>query len=136
MPLPTTAGVKLTAPERRWARAVFETILPSGADPRLPIGARDVDMVARLERLLSVSPPHAVWGARAAFVLLQALPPFLSGELRTFLGLPDRLREDLLRRAAESNVYILREAMALVKTVALMAYFDDPRTVEALRRSV
>ncbi|MEK7867033.1 MAG: hypothetical protein AAB434_10150 [Planctomycetota bacterium] len=136
MPFPSPAGMKLTAPERRWAQAVFETLLPSGADPRLPIGARDVDMVGRLERLLSVSPLHAAWGARMAFVLIQALPPFLAGEMATFRGLTERLRERVLQRCAESPVYILREAMALVKTVALMAYFDDPRTVQAIRRSV
>ncbi len=136
MPSDPPAWMRLSAPERRWAQAVFETLLPTGADPRLPIGARDVDMVGRLERLLSVSPPHAAWGARMAFMLLQALPPFLTGELRTFRGLTARVREDVLRRCAESPVYILREAMALVKTVALMAYFDDPRTVQAIRRSV
>lgn len=136
MPSDPPDGMRLTAPERRWAQAVFETLLPSDADPRLPIGARHVDMVGRLERLLSVSPIHAAWGARMAFVMLQALPPFFTGELRTFRGLTARLREEVLRRCAESPVYILREAMALVKTVALMAYFDDPRTVQAIRRSV
>lgn len=136
MPSDPPAGMRLTAPERRWARAVFETLLPADADPRLPIGARDVDMVGRLERLLSVSPMHAAWGARMAFALLQVLPPFFIGEFSMFRGLTARLREEVLRRCAESPVYILREAMALVKTVALMAYFDDPRTVQAIRRSV
>ncbi len=136
MPPPSPSGIQLTAPERRWAQAVFEALLPSGVAPRLPIGAREIDMVGRLERLLSVSPLHAAWGARMAFVLVQALPPFLTGEFATFRGLTARLREEVLRRCSESPVYILREAMALVKTVALMAYFDDPRTVQAIRRAV
>lgn len=136
MPLPQPAGMKLSPTERRWVGAVLEALLPSGADPRLPLGGRDVDTVGRLEEMLAANPPHAAWGTRMAIAILQVLPPFLTGDLAMFRGLPPRKREEVLRRCAESPVYVLREVFALVKTMALMIYFDDPRTVEALRRSV
>lgn len=136
MPLLQPPGMMLTPTERRWVGALLEALLPAGADPRLPLGARDVEMVGRLEAMLAANPPHAAWGTRMAVALLQVLPPFLTGDLAMFRALPPRKREEVLKRCAESPVYVLREVFALVKTMALMVYFDDPRTVEALRRSV
>ena len=51
--------------ERNWLLVIFETIVPSGADERFPVGASDAPMDRFVTDLLARAPHHFCLGRRA-----------------------------------------------------------------------
>jgi hypothetical protein len=117
--------------ERRWLCAIFATMLPSGAEPRLPLGADDVDSAAYIDDLMRVAPRHFALGLRACAWLIQLLPLFVLRKPATFMGLPVELRTELFERMCRSDVYLIRELPMLFKTAACLGYCGLPQ-VQAL----
>jgi hypothetical protein len=108
--------------ERRWLVRVFETLLPSGADPRLPVGAADVPMGRFVDDLAARAPLAFLCGLRAGLWLLMLAPPFVLRRPRSFLGLAPDDRLALLERLRQSRVYLVRELALLFKIVACLGF--------------
>jgi hypothetical protein len=106
--------------ERRALARVFEAILPSGAHPRMPLGARDLPVGRFVDDLLASASLLTVFGLRAALWLLLAAP-LLRLPPRSFRGLPAGERVALLDRLRRSDRYLVRQAVTLLKLMACLA---------------
>ncbi len=118
--------MRFTDTEVRSLLAVFDAILPAGADERLPFGASDVPLDAFLHELEATAPGQFLWGLRACAWLVHVSPPFVLGRLATFASLSVEERQRLLDRMAESPLYLVREMPLLFKTVACLGFCGLP----------
>jgi hypothetical protein len=116
----------LSSFEKRWLLVIFETVVPSGADERFPVGTRDAPMDRFVDDLVANAPLHFCLGLRACIWILTLSPIFVLGRLETFasLGMPERLA--LLRRFSASPNYVLREMPLLFKTIACLGFCGLP----------
>jgi hypothetical protein len=108
--------------ERRWLLRIFEAVLPSGADPRLRLGAADVPLGAFVDDLLARAPLLSVVGLRAGVWLVMLAPLFVLGRARSFLGLSPDQRTELLDRLRGNRAYMVREIPNLMKITALLGF--------------
>ena len=111
--------------ERRWLRAVLDAILPSGAHPRLDLGARDLPLDRFVDDLLQRAPMLAVLGVRASLWVI-TLAPLFRGRLRLFPSLAAAEQIALLEALAQSRIHLLREVPVLLKTLACLGYCGLP----------
>ncbi len=118
--------VRPTRGERRRLLVVFDAILPAGADPRLPLGARDLPLERFLQDLGQRAPTRALLGLRLVLWLVWLGPLPILGRPRTFAGLGEDQRVALLDALARSRSYVLREAPMLLKTLACLGYCGHP----------
>jgi hypothetical protein len=116
---PTGSSLRLLRFERRWLVRVFETILPSGAG--LSHGAADVPMGRFIDDFVRHAPLATLIGLRAALWLVM-LAPLVLRRGRTFLGLAEPDRVQLLERLRRSDRYVIRESAALLKLVACLGF--------------
>lgn len=118
--------------ERRWLLRVFEAILPSGADDRLTLGAKDVPMDRFVDDLLVRAPGQVRLGLRLSLWVLVLSPLFVIGRFATFVGLEpaDQLR--VLDKIGQSDRYLIRELPLLFKTIACMGFCGMPQVHEAV----
>ena len=112
--------------ERRWALQIFDTILPSGADPRLPMGARDFPLDRFLVDLQQHASRRFLLGLRIAIWLVVWAPILFIRRLRRFPGLATDDRLKVLQKMAGSRVYFVRELVTLLKMVACLAFCGMP----------
>src|ERR1041384_1600454 len=112
--------------EKRWLLVIFETVVPSGANERMPLGARDAPMDRFIDDLLAHAPLHFCLGLRACIWILTLSPIFVLGRLGTFASLDSGERLQLLRRFSASPNYVLREMPLLFKTVACLGFCGLP----------
>ncbi len=112
--------------ERRWLVEVFQTILPSRADPQLSLGAADLPIDRFIDDLTMHAPRRLVLGLRLALWVVVFSPLVLSRRLRTFFGLGRADRVALLDRLRQSRWYLLRELPVLLKSVACLGYCGHP----------
>jgi hypothetical protein len=112
----------LSGLERRWLLCVFDTVVPSGATPRLPIGAKDAPMERFIDDLFARAPLHFLLGLRACLWILAFAPLFVIGRARTFEALEPELRLEVLDRLSRSERYVLRELPLLFKTTACLGF--------------
>lgn len=120
----------------RWETAflvdVYRTLLPSGAHPRLTLGAADMPLVPFTERWLRSVPWEARLGFRIALRLLAIAPLLTFTGLKPLRALDDVARIAVLERLSRHRVYLLRELPVIVKTVACTGYCAHP----AVRRAI
>lgn len=112
--------------ERDWIVALFETVIPSDADPRVPLGADQAPMRRFVDDLLDHAPLQFIAGFRACVWLTQLAPPFVLARPRTFLGLGRSERLLLLERFHASPIYLLRELPLLLKTIGCLGFCGLP----------
>jgi hypothetical protein len=112
--------------ERNWLLAIFDTVVPSGADERIPEGAKSAPMDRFLDDLLAHAPAHFCLGLRACTWILSLSPIFVLGQLRFFASLSPEDRIGLLRRFSASPNYVIREMPLLFKTVACLGFCGLP----------
>jgi hypothetical protein len=112
--------------ERRWLLAIFEAVVPTGPDSRLPASAARAPMGRFLDDLVRHAPAHFVLGLRACMWALMLAPPFVLGRMATFMGLSSVERLALLERLGRSDVYVVREMPLLFKTVACLGLCGLP----------
>lgn len=125
--------MRLLDVERRWLGTLFETILPSEADERLALGARDVPMDAFLDDLTLHAPTHFNAGLRGSiWLLVWILPLVVLRRFATFPGLEPAERLALLERLAASDVYLLRELPTLFKTIACLGFCGMPEVQQSV----
>jgi hypothetical protein len=108
--------------ERRWLTLVFETMLPSGAHPGMPLGGRDVPLGRFVDHLADSLPLTALVGARAGLWMVMVAPLFFRRTLRPFSRLPFGEREALLERLRRSDMYLVREAVTFLKVLACLGF--------------
>lgn len=112
--------------ERRWLLLVFDTVVPSGADERMSIGARDVPMGDFIDDLWRRTPLQFRLGLRACLWFVMLCPLLLMGRVATFAGLTASERTRLLTLLGASHVYLVREMPLLFKTVACLGLCGLP----------
>lgn len=110
--------------ERRWLGVLFDAILPSGADERLPLGAADLPMQRFVDELFRTAPGQFLLGLRLAIWLVYWTP--LLWKLRSFGGLSRPERVAHLERLSSSRLYAFRELPTMLKMVASFAYGAFP----------
>jgi hypothetical protein len=116
----------MTRFERRWLLLVFDAVVPSGVDERMPLGIRDVPIERFIEDLFQHAPRHFCLGMRACLWLVMFAPPFVLGRARTMRGLNREERLLLLERLAQSPRYLVREVPLLFKTIACLGFCGLP----------
>lgn len=116
----------LSSFEKRWLLVIFETLVPSGANERFPVGARDAPMARFVDDLIAHAPAHFCLGLRACIWVLTLSPIFVLGKLGTFGSLESAERLALLRRFSASPNYVIREMPLLFKTVACLGFCGLP----------
>jgi hypothetical protein len=121
--------MKLMGFERRWARAVCETIYPGGD---LPLGVGGMDVEGYFDELMANVPFEPAIGLRLAFWLLAFAPLFVIGRFALFADLKPEDRERVLKSIATSNVYALRGTVIAIKAVLSLFYCGDPRVRPAI----
>ncbi len=112
--------------ERRWALEIFNTILPSGADQRLPLGAADLPLEHLVRDVCARAPKRFVLGFRVAIWLVVWSPMFVLRKLKRFTKLSSSDRLALIQRLGGSDRYLIREAVTLLKMVACLGYGGLP----------
>ncbi|CAN5462447.1 hypothetical protein BH09MYX1_BH09MYX1_38670 [soil metagenome] len=121
--------------ERGFAAAAFDGIFPRDADPRLPQGAADGDMVGLFEDARSRVPPRVALGLRVA-VWIVALAPLLTiGKFATIAGLATSDRERVVVALLGSNFYIVRQLTTLLKAFGALFFLTFPGVRKAIVRA-
>jgi hypothetical protein len=115
-----------TALERRLRDALFAAILPGDPASGLPPLA-ELDLAPFWRELADAAPPLLRFGLRASTWALTLLPPFLLAVPRPFHALAPPEQERFLERAAASPIFLVRQMVLTLKTLAAMAYLRDPR---------
>lgn len=112
--------------ERRWLFVLWETILPSGTQNGVSLGARDVGLERFLDELLAHAPARVTLGARACVWLLTFCPLFVIGRFALFPSLADEERMAVLDKLRSSDVYLVRELPILFKMLGALGYGGLP----------
>ena len=118
--------------EKRWLLTIFDTVVPSGADARFSLGARDAPMDRFVDDLLAHAPMHFCLGLRFCIWILTLSPLVAIGRFATFGSLDAAERLDVLRRFAASPTYVVREMPLLFKTIACLGFCGLPDVQSAL----
>ena len=88
-----------------------------------PLGS--LDLSPFWEEIGRAAPPLLRLGLRGIVWALTLLPAAY-GHPRPFPALDEAARESVLARAAASRLYLVRQMVLTLKTLACMAYFRDP----------
>ena len=125
--------MKLFGFEKRWLSLLCETLIPSGADPRVPLGAKEARLDIYMDDVFSNGHWSRLLFLRAAlwFTVL-VLAPVYSLKPRTFAGLSEKERIAFLRRLKDHPLYHLREIPTLWKMIACMGYCGLPSVQAAM----
>ena len=120
------ARIPWTDRERRWRDALFAALIPGDLAQGLPPLA-ELDLAPFWAELDGAAPPLLQLGLRASTLTLTMLPAAILGVPRPFPAL-DAAQQDLfLQRAAQSPIFLVRQMVLTLKTLACMAYLRDPR---------
>jgi hypothetical protein len=114
----------------RSGELVLDTLLPSGADPLLARGFRDIEFEP-LYREFATSAPAAIQTAfRISLVAATWVAPLLIGKLPPLGRHRREVRERALEAMATSRWPVLRQLVTLQKVVVALAYGADPQVRE------
>jgi hypothetical protein len=112
--------------ERRWLRAILDTIFPGKERGVLPLGATDLDVDGFFDGLFAQAPFESSLGLRVAIWILGLAPLFVLGKPRSFAGLGIEDRERLYLKLAASRVYVVRSLVIALKAIGSLLYCGDP----------
>ena len=118
--------------EHRWAESVFDGMFPANVDPRIPLGARDADMVGLFEDARAAVPPRVALGLRLALWLVALAPLFTIGKLVTIGALAGADRERVLLALLSSPLYFVRQLTLLLKAFGAFFFLSAPGVREAI----
>ena len=118
--------------ERRWLLRIFDAILPSGADERLPVGASNLPMDRFADEVMVYAPPRVALGIRGAVWLVTLFGPLLAGRLGWFPRMNVDSRSRVLERLSRHRVYLVRELTTLFKMLVTLGYGGAPIVLEAI----
>jgi hypothetical protein len=118
--------IPLTSFERRWVRAILDTIFPRANRGALPLGAVDLDIDGFFDGLFAQAPFESSLGLRAAIWFLALAPLFVIGRFATFAGLTVEDRERVYLKLAASRIYVVRSLVIALKAIGSLLYCGDP----------
>jgi len=124
--------MQLTGIEKRWLRSALAALIPAGANRRFPLGALETGALKLGEDMLAQSPLLAALGVRAAIWVAYLFPLFVVGKLKTLSGLSPDEQDRYLNRLYDHPLYLIRQTILLLKSVACLSYLADDRVREAL----
>ena len=124
--------MKLTGMEKRMLKASLAALIPAQAHPRFPLGALDTGALELAERMLASSPWLAATGVRASIWVAYFFPLLVMGKPCTLSGLSPEEADDYLNRLYEHPIYLVRQTVLLLKSVACLSYLADDRVREAV----
>lgn len=104
-------------------------MLPGDAATGMPPYA-ELDHAAFWATVERGAPPLLQLGLRAATWALTFSPAWLRGTPRTFDALSADEQDALLQAAAAHEAYAVRQLIMMVKTLACLAYFEQPSVRE------
>jgi len=113
-------------------RAVLDTLLPSGANPQLPLGLFDAGFDDFWADFDQTALPAWRWGFRAAALTAVWAAPLLIRRRPPLTRLDRPTRERALAAMGASHLALLRQMLGLLKTVAGFCYGADPRVRQAI----
>src|SRR5207247_7756003 len=102
-------------------------LLPKCADARLSLGAADVPMGRFVDDLLASSPLDFAAGLRVCLWMTILAPLVVLKRFRTFFGLSPDDKMAVIEGMRRSNVYLVREAPILLKTIACLGFCGLPQ---------
>jgi hypothetical protein len=115
--------------ELRWARVAGRSLVPPGT----LAGAVDaIDLPARLEREMMLSPWEVALAMRFSLWLLWLSPIFFLARPATFGGVDDETRVALFERLFKSRLYVIRMAAMLLKLTLCTLILGDERVLAEL----
>lgn len=114
------------------ALCVLDTLLPANAHPTLGRGLLEAGYERFHAEFLRAAPPPMGWALRGALWSAAWVSPLLIGRLPPLTRLEPASRERALEAMAASDVYLLRQALLLVKLAAGLCYGADPDVRRAL----
>src|SRR5258706_2747986 len=117
--------IPLASFERRWVRAVWDTIFRGADRGASPLGATDLDVDGFLDELFAQAPFESSLGLRAAIWFLAMAPLFVIGRFATFEGLALEDRERVYLKLAASRVYVVRSLVIALKAIGSLLYCGD-----------
>ncbi len=125
-PTPQKAmALALTRTERAWAEQLFAVIIATGEDDGLPAFA-SIDRDVFWRTFDDKATPLVRLGLRPMVHTLTFLP-VTTGFRKPFFQLTVKERERFIGKALQSRSYFVRQSIVTLKTLACLAYFDDPR---------
>lgn len=124
--------MKISKMEKRWLQEALAALIPAQASVRFPLGALDTGSLALAEDMLDKSPFLAGLGVRAAIWVAYLFPLVVLKKPRTLAGLSAEEKEVYLNRLYDHPIYLIRQTILLLKSVACLSYLADDRVREAL----
>lgn len=121
---PAASPLILTATERAWAEQLFAAIVATGGADGLPAFAA-IDRAAFWRAFDGAAAPMVRAGLRPMLHTLVFLP-VIAGYRRPFFRLTPDEQARFVAAVARDSRYFVRQAVTTLKTLACLAYFDDP----------
>ncbi len=104
--------------------AASETLIPSGG--AFPVGARDIDLAARIDRYLSPEDPDLLAGLQGALLFVEHKAPELIGKQERFTELDAAAREQTLLAMQHAGGVPLT-IFAAVRNLSTFYFYTDQR---------
>jgi hypothetical protein len=112
---------------------VIDTLLPSGADPRLPLGALQSGFDQFLAEFDAQAAPQLRSAFRWSLMASAWIAPLLVRRLPPVSRLSAADRTAALRAMERSKVVVLRQLIRVLKTVVALHYGAVPEVRQAIR---
>lgn len=114
------------------SRVVLDTLLPSGSDPKMPLGLLETDFDGFYAGFQKNASPSMRFGFRTALLACIWVAPLLIGRLPPITRLKRPTRERALEAMGKSRFYLLRQLMLVLKAVACFCYGADRRVRDSI----
>lgn len=111
---------------------VIDTLLPSSADPRLPLGALESGFEDFLEEFETSASPRLRAAFGWALIAAAWVAPLLVRRLPPISRLTPSERTEALRAMEHSRLPALRQLMRVLKTVVALHYGGLPAVRQAV----
>jgi hypothetical protein len=116
----------------RLDRTVLDALLPSGVDPRLPVGVMETGFDTFLVESEAEIAPQLRRAFKAGLFAAAWVAPLLIRRRPPLGRLPAHDRERALEAMETSNVVVLRQLMRVLKTVVALHYGALPAVRKAI----
>ena len=134
--------MKLKQKEIDRLKAMLDATIPKGGGEGLELSAVETGGVEIFEEMIFYLPKSTATGLRAALFFIEFIAPaFVSFRPRRFTRLTPEKQEDVLYKMSKSRVYLVRNMLLLIKSVACMGwganqkvrfglgYTDEPKII-------
>ncbi len=126
--------MQLTSAEKTLIKNIMDALIPEGDEAgRFPWSAGRAGALETAEDMLYLLPFATGLSIRAAAWAIELMGPLLGlKRLRRFSGLDQSQREQCLAAMSSSRIFLARQMVLLMKSIACLAWGGDERVREAL----